>query len=86
MSENTECQRGLLDRLVSREADAVIEIARRHDAAGWKVNGAGGQGGSLTILAGADDPLRHRLVEALNALGGGVRTLPVWLSESGLTV
>ncbi len=86
MSENTECQRGLLDRLVSREADAVIEIARRHEASGWKVNGAGGQGGSLTILAGADDALRHRLVEALNAAGGGVRTLPVWLSDSGLTV
>lgn len=86
MSENTECQRGLLDRLVSREADAAIEVARRHGASGWKVNGAGGQGGSLTILAGADDALRRRLAEALNALGGGARTLPVWLSESGLAV
>lgn len=86
MSENTECQRGLLDRLVSREADAAIDIARRHGASGWKVNGAGGQGGSLTVLAGADDSLRRRLAEALNGLGNGIRTLPVWLSDSGLTV
>ena len=86
MADNTECQRALFDGLVSRDADAVIELARRHRASGWKVNGAGGQGGSLTLLAGADDLERHKLGEALNALGGGVRTLPLWLSPSGLTV
>ncbi|MDH4197217.1 MAG: GHMP kinase, partial [Candidatus Aminicenantes bacterium] len=86
MAKNTECQRALFDGLVSRDADTVIELARRHRASGWKVNGAGGQGGSLTLLAGADDLERHKLGEALNALGGGVRTLPVWLSPSGLTV
>lgn len=86
MSENTECQRALFDGLVSSEADTVIELARRHRASGWKVNGAGGQGGSLTLLAGADDLERHKLAAALNALGGGVRTLPLWLSPSGLAV
>ena len=86
MSANTECQRALFDGLVSSDADAVIEVCRRHGASGWKVNGAGGQGGSLTLLAGADDRERHLLGEALNALGGGIRTLPAWLSPGGLTV
>ncbi len=86
MSENTECQRALFEGLVSPDADGVIELARRHRASGWKVNGAGGPGGSLTLLAGPDDLERHKLGEALNAVGGGVRTLPVWLSPSGLTV
>jgi D-glycero-alpha-D-manno-heptose-7-phosphate kinase len=86
MSENTECQRALFDGLVSSDADAVIDVCRRHGASGWKVNGAGGQGGSLALLAGADDRKRHLLGEAINALGGGIRTLPAWLSPSGLTV
>ncbi len=86
MSENNECQRGLYEKLIAPEADAVIELARRHRASGWKVNGAGGQGGSMTLLAGADDPERHRLAEEINAMGSGIRTLPAWLSPTGLSV
>jgi D-glycero-alpha-D-manno-heptose-7-phosphate kinase len=45
MAENTEAQRRLHPDLVCLDADRVIAIAREHDAAGWKVNGAGGDGG-----------------------------------------
>jgi D-glycero-alpha-D-manno-heptose-7-phosphate kinase len=86
MTENNECQRGLYADLISPEADLVIETARRHGASGWKVNGAGGQGGSLAVLAGPDDRLRRRMVEAIDSLGGGIRVLPVSLSASGLRV
>lgn len=49
MKENTEAQRRLCDGLVCAQADSIIELAAKN-ALGWKVNGAGGLGGSLTIL------------------------------------
>ncbi len=51
MIENTEAQARLHPALISPEAASVIEIAKAHGALGWKVNGAGGDGGSLTILS-----------------------------------
>ena len=35
--------------LISPEADQIIELAKQFGAMGWKVNGAGGNGGSLSI-------------------------------------
>lgn len=86
MSENNERQRELCRELVSAEADEVIRLARKRRSAGWKVNGAGGRGGSLTVLASADDGERRALVRDIEALGRGIRTLPVSLSPSGLAV
>lgn len=84
MIENTQAQQRLHSDLVSADAHRVIEIAQAHGALGWKVNGAGGDGGSLTILAG---PLSHakramlREIEAENPL---FRNIPVYLSRTGL--
>jgi D-glycero-alpha-D-manno-heptose-7-phosphate kinase len=50
MIANTEAQRALHPSLVGADAEEVIEGATRHGAIGWKVNGAGGDGGSITIL------------------------------------
>ncbi len=83
MIANNEAQRALHPQLVSDRADRVIEIAQRHGASGWKVNGAGGKGGSLTVLSSPDDGLRRRMVAAILGLGGGIRHLPVWLSPAG---
>jgi len=83
MTENNECQRGLAAGIVSPEADAVIRIARKHGAAGWKVNGAGGRGGSLTILAGADEVAGLAMDLEIRALGGGIVAVPVSLEGSG---
>ena len=52
MIANNEAQRRLHPALISPDADRIIEIAREHGALGWKVNGAGGDGGSLTLLCG----------------------------------
>jgi D-glycero-alpha-D-manno-heptose-7-phosphate kinase len=84
MVENNECQRDLCRGLVSAGADAVAAVARKHGASGWKVNGAGGAGGSLTILAGRDDGLKRRMLRAIAALGKGVRPLPASLSPGGV--
>jgi len=81
---NNECQRSLYSKLISKQADFVIQVAKKYRASGWKVNGAGGKGGSMTILASTDDFLRRQMIEEINSLGGGIRFLPVFLSPSGL--
>jgi D-glycero-alpha-D-manno-heptose-7-phosphate kinase len=86
MIRNNERQRALFSGLVGRDADAVAAVARKFGAAGWKVNGAGGKGGSMTVLAAGDDGRRKGMVEAIHALGRGVRILPISLSEMGLEV
>lgn len=53
---NTEGQRALHPALVSDAAQAVIDVARASGALGWKVNGAGGDGGTVTVLCGARRP------------------------------
>ena len=86
MAENTECQRDLCSELISPRADAVASVARRYKASGWKVNGAGGRGGSMTILANRDDGLKRKMLQTIIALGKGIRPLPVSLSPGGLEV
>ena len=51
MTDNTEAQRALHPGLVGVDADRVIEMASSYGSLGWKVNGAGGDGGSVTILS-----------------------------------
>jgi D-glycero-alpha-D-manno-heptose-7-phosphate kinase len=84
MIRNHECQRALYAGLISAEADAVASVARRYGAPGWKVNGAGGRGGSLTVLAPADDGRRRRMIAAIAALARGIRVLPSSLSTQGV--
>jgi D-glycero-alpha-D-manno-heptose-7-phosphate kinase len=86
MVQNNECQRALHPGLVSEEADSVIEIAKKYNAAGWKVNGAGGKGGSLTILGSRTLHDREAMLREIDALGKGIQSLRFSLSPSGLTV
>ena len=53
---NTDAQRALHPSLVSEQAQAVIDAARASGALGWKVNGAGGEGGSVTVVCGGARP------------------------------
>src|SRR5512136_1398564 len=65
MIENTEAQSRLHPALISHEAAKVIEIAKSHGALGWKVNGAGGDGGSLTILCGPIAQAKRSMINAI---------------------
>ena len=85
MCDNTEAQGRLHPELVGRDAARVIEIARAHGAAGWKVNGAGGEGGSLTILAGPLSHQKRAMIRAVEA-ESGMRSIPIYLSRHGLRV
>jgi D-glycero-alpha-D-manno-heptose-7-phosphate kinase len=50
MIANTNAQRALHTSLIGVDATKIFEDAAQHQALGWKVNGAGGNGGSVTIL------------------------------------
>lgn len=86
MIDNTEGQRALHGELVSADADQVIATARRNGAVGWKVNGAGGGGGSVTILCGADAESKRAIIAAVEAANPLFRHIPIYLSRFGLRV
>jgi D-glycero-alpha-D-manno-heptose-7-phosphate kinase len=86
MVENTEAQVRLHPGLVSAEAYQVIELAKAHGAIGWKVNGAGGDGGSLTLLMGAESDKKRAMVRALEVANPLFQNIPIYLSRFGLRV
>ena len=86
MIENTEAQGRLHPDLISRDAHRVIDIARAHGALGWKVNGAGGDGGSLTILCGSRASMRRSLIREIEQENQLFKNIPIHLSRDGLRV
>jgi D-glycero-alpha-D-manno-heptose-7-phosphate kinase len=86
MDANTEAQSRLHPDLVGGDARRVIERARAHGAVGVKMNGAGGEGGSLTLLAGKKPDERGAMIEAVLGESPLFRHLPVRLSPHGLQV
>ena len=86
MIENTAAQERLHPHLVGPEARKVIEIAKEFGAAGWKVNGAGGPGGSITLLSNPDDRLRRNMLRAVVEADPLFQVLPTRLAPAGLKV
>lgn len=86
MTINTEAQGELHPGLISPDAHQIIEIAREHGAIGWKVNGAGGDGGSITLLSGATSSEKRTLIQAIEQANPMFRSLPIYLSRFGLRV
>lgn len=69
MLVNTQGQLLLHNELVSHEAQQVFAIAEQHGALGWKVNGAGGAGGSVTLLCESATSRPH-IAETLRTHAG----------------
>jgi D-glycero-alpha-D-manno-heptose-7-phosphate kinase len=86
MIENTEAQARLNPALVGTEASRVIALAREQGALGWKVNGAGGEGGSITLLCDAHSPRKRALLRAIETAHPDFRHIPTYLSRFGLRV
>ena len=84
MIANTEAQGRLHPDLIGADARRVIDIARKHGALGWKVNGAGGEGGSLTLLCGPLSPVNRAMIRAIEQESDLFRNIPVRLSRRGL--
>jgi D-glycero-alpha-D-manno-heptose-7-phosphate kinase len=85
MIANTEAQRSLHPGLVGVDARRVIDLAAAQGAAGWKVNGAGGDGGSVTILS-ATQETKEALDRRVAVLDRRYQVLPIHISPVGLEV
>ncbi len=86
MVENTELQRQLHNKLISKDAERIIEIARNNRAIGWKVNGAGGDGGSITLLCADDAASKRQIVQQIESASPKYRNIPIYLSRFGLRI
>lgn len=69
LTANHEAIRNMHPGLVGRDATALVALADGCRARGWKVNGAGGEGGSMVVLGPADDESDAVLCAAIVAHG-----------------
>jgi D-glycero-alpha-D-manno-heptose-7-phosphate kinase len=84
--DNTDAQAALAPGIVGDDAAAVIDLARTHGALGWKVNGAGGPGGSVTALVPPERPaVRDALVGAIGERAPW-QVIPTRLAVRGVDV
>lgn len=86
MTENTEAQRRLHPALISPEAERIIAIGREHGVLGWKVNGAGGDGGSVTLLCGENSQVKRSMIREIEEENDLFRNIPIYLSRYGVRV
>jgi D-glycero-alpha-D-manno-heptose-7-phosphate kinase len=82
----TEGQRRLHPSLVGSDAQLVIDAAAASSALGWKVNGAGGEGGSLAILCPPGGAARARIEAAIAQALPASQVLPTTIAQRGLDV
>jgi D-glycero-alpha-D-manno-heptose-7-phosphate kinase len=85
MIANNEAQRALHPSLIGADAQRVIDLAAARRALGWKVNGAGGDGGSVTILHGSER-LQREFERDIRRLDPRYRALPIAISPTGLEI
>jgi len=86
MRANTEAQRRLHPSLVGADAQRVITAVATRGALGWKVNGAGGDGGSLAILCPPGAGERAAIEAAIAQASGAYQVLPTSIAPAGLHV
>jgi D-glycero-alpha-D-manno-heptose-7-phosphate kinase len=86
MIMNTEAQAELNPALVGKDAHQIIDIAKQHGAIGWKVNGAGGEGGSITLLCGDTSSQKRKLIRQIEAANPLFKNIPIYLSRFGLRI
>jgi D-glycero-alpha-D-manno-heptose-7-phosphate kinase len=84
MNDNTDVQRALHADLVCPKMEEIIGIAREFQTLGVKVNGAGGDGGSITILTDGDMSKKRTMLRTLAE--HSFTSLPLYLSRQGLRV
>jgi D-glycero-alpha-D-manno-heptose-7-phosphate kinase len=84
MNRNTLVQKMLHPHLVGEKFGEIIEIANFFGASGCKVNGAGGDGGSVTILGDGDPEKKNKMLLTLE--NKGFQSIPLSLSDRGVRI
>lgn len=82
--KNHEAIRQLHPELISALADEVVRSAHEAGAIGWKVNGAGGSGGTIAVLF--SDPVDATRFAASLSHSDGCSLLPTTVAPNGVTV
>lgn len=85
MAANTDAQAELHPSLVNPLARQVISVAAGAGALGWKVNGAGGPGGTVTLVGPESPVAMAKLLDELKALPG-VEVLALRPARAGARV
>ncbi|MEO6988267.1 MAG: GHMP kinase [Aquihabitans sp.] len=80
--EATDAQARLHPELVGEAHRRAIDVAKAQGAVGWKVNGAGGAGGSLTCVTGPGRSA-HDLIAELRAVDPTWTFPDLWPRASG---
>lgn len=86
VTENNEAQRRLDPRLISPQADSIMSIASKYGSLGSKVNGAGGDGGSVTIITGSEMYKGHKMINEILKSDPSLEYIPVTINHDGLYV
>jgi len=84
LQHNTQAQRALHPALVCADAETLIAMAAAAGALGWKVNGAGGDGGSVAILWPDTATAQHQLTPIQRVLPQA-QHIPIHVSMSGIS-
>ena len=84
MTENTQAQRELHRKLVCGKFEEIIDIGRHFGCIGFKVNGAGGDGGSITLLTDGEMSKKRMLLQELERKE--FNSLGIYLSRQGLRI
>lgn len=86
LKASVEAQRSLHPALVGTSHERAINVGRASGAVGWKVNGAGGGGGSLTFVTSQVPDAKQRLIEALEDEDRSWQVLDLTPSRSGVSI
>lgn len=81
---NTLAQEALHEDLLGAAARTIIGIAQTQGVTGWKVNGAGGAGGSVTLLC--KTAVQPAVLAAIKKALPQSRHIPIRLNQTGLRV
>ena len=84
MNRNLAAQLDLHGDLVGPGARIVVEVAKRYRALGSKVNGAGGDGGTITILSAHDPVIQREMTAAIIRENPGFTLVPTQLNRTGI--
>ncbi len=84
MNRNLEAQRDLHPNLIAPGVEEIIALTQDFGALGVKINGAGGDGGTVTILAQNDPVLQREMVQEILATLPDSRVLPMRLNQTGM--
>jgi D-glycero-alpha-D-manno-heptose-7-phosphate kinase len=86
MIDNTTAQHMLHPALIGTEARELIALAQEYGAIGWKVNGAGGEGGSVTLLCDTPASQRRSLLRTITEANPLFQPISIYLSPFGVRV